>query len=126
MREDWRNLSTCALFSVRNQRWKSAMAEARDHSVADDLDDLYQDHENRDGDEHHRGVETLVTITHGEIAQAATADHASHSGIAYQRDGGNNNSGENARQGFRKQRPEHSLPGRGPHRATRFEYTAVD
>ena len=72
------------------------MTEARDDTVADNLNDLYQDHENRDGHEHHWSVETLVPVTHGEITQPTASDHTRHGGITHQGDSGNNDGGENA------------------------------
>jgi len=52
------------------------MAEARDDSITDDLNELYQYDENDDCDDHNGGIKALIPITHGKVTETAAPDDA--------------------------------------------------
>src|SRR6185312_5166085 len=79
----------------------SAVTEAGNQPVAEHLDELNQQDEDRHRYEHHRCVETLVAIAHGQIAQASAANHARHGGVANQGDGGDDDGSEDSGQSLR-------------------------
>src|SRR4051812_6504827 len=63
----------------RKERTKrSTLVEPACRGVAHELQDLYQHHEQRYGEHHHVGLETVVAVADGQVADAAAAHHAGH------------------------------------------------
>jgi endoglycosylceramidase len=86
-------------------------AEVLDEGVADALEDLHQHHQDSGGQQHDVGLEALVAVADGQIAEAAAADDPRHGGVAHQGHGRDGHPGEDPGAGFRQQDVPDELPG---------------
>src|SRR4051812_10191280 len=64
----------------------AALVEAARQRVAAPLEELHQHDQNGDGEPHHVGLEAVVAVADGEVADAAAAHDAGHRRIRQEAD----------------------------------------
>src|SRR5437879_3752510 len=72
----------------RTQITKSASLITRDDAIADHLQQLHQNDQQRHSDQHVVGLVAEVAVAIGEVAEPTGTDRAAHGGVADQGDRG--------------------------------------
>src|SRR5690606_5143810 len=101
-------------------------AEIQHQAVTRHLQQLYEDHQQSDGNHHYVGLKTLVTKTNGQVAQTAATDNPRHRRVGHQRDGCHSYACDDARKCFRQQGTEDDLADVSAHGLGGFDDAAVD
>lgn len=94
--------------------------------VADGLDALDEDNQDDDRRDHDIGLETLVAVADGQVAQTTAAEGAGHGGRADEGNQGEGDAQENGVQRFRQHDLPDDLPGAGPHGLGHLDDAGID
>lgn len=93
------------------------------YGASGELDRLYENNHDDDGERHQACFKTLVTVADGKIAYPAAAHNAHHRGVGDEANGGRGQTQYKPGTSFHVQKFKNKLEGGCPHRSSGFNYT---